>query len=111
VNEGDAIQVDALAADAISGIAGIMWDLDEDGSFEAQNGAPFTGVDGIAQADPEPCFFVAQATDQAGNMSQATFWVHVANVPPVVEPVTLSASTIPMGGSVEASANFVDPGV
>lgn len=111
VNEGDTIQVDAWATDATSGISGIMWDLDENGSFEAQNGATFTGVDGIAQSDPEPCFFIAQVTDQAGNVSEATFWVHVANIPPVVEPVTLSMGVIPLGGSVEAQAAFSDPGV
>lgn len=112
VNEGGSLQADASAStDATSGIANIMWDLDEDGSFEAQNDATFTGADGIAQSDPQPCWLVAQATDQAGNVSQATFWVGVANLPASLGPVTLSAGTIPLGGSVEASVNFIDPGI
>lgn len=112
VNEGDTIQVNAWATDATSGIAGIiMLDLDQNGSFEAQNGAPFVGIDGIAQGDRNPDFLVAQVADQAGNVAQATYWVSVANLPPNLGPVSLSAGTIPLGGSVEASVNFIDPGI
>jgi len=114
VNEGDSLQADASAStDATSGIANIMWDLDEDGSFEASNPALFEGIDGLVGAI-NPMFLVglaAQATDQAGNAAQTNFPAAVLNLPANLGPVTLSAGTIPLGGSVEASVNFIDPGI
>ena len=101
VNEGSALLVDTGATDATSGIAGIiMLDLDQDGNFEAQNGAPFVGIDGIAQGDRDPDWLVAQVADQAGNVAQASFPVAVLNLPANLGPVNLSAETIPLGGSV-----------
>jgi len=112
-NEGDSFQVVASASDATSGIAGIpTWDFDEDGIFEALNGATYEVPDGLAEGDADPDFLVAQVADQAGNVTQATFWVGVVNVPASLEPVTFfPGGTIPLGGSVVATVNFIDPGI
>lgn len=110
VDEGSNTPLEAVATDAISGVASILWDLDEDGVFESTNPANFTRPDGAAGATT-PQFLVAQALDQAGNASEVTLEAFVKNVPPNVGAVALSPESIHLGGTVEASALFTDPGI
>ena len=110
VNEGNSLPVEAAASDPISGIEIIEWDLDEDGHFESANPANFDAIDDVAGGST-PCFLVARATDLAGNVSQVTLEILINNVPPSLGLVSLSETTIPLGGSTTASANFTDPGI
>jgi len=85
------------------------WDLDNDGSFEAE-GARVTfsaaGLDG-----PEELTVRVQVTDGGGLTAIAEATVNVLNAPPAIGEVATPIAPLATNGELTATAPFTDPGV
>ncbi len=107
VFEGSTILLDGSSStDALSGIASIAWDSDNDGQFDDGHPASFFGLDG-----PSVHTVSVRVEDLAGNVTIAETEVTVENVAPVITGAihgpTVGVPGQPLAYSV---AGFTDVG-
>jgi hypothetical protein len=107
VNEGSVITLTATAADAGSGLATTVWDLNNDNTFETNGqSALFTNtINGPAAKAVQ-----VRATDLAGNTTTKAATVNVLNVAPTVGAIVAPLGSILIGTPVTLTANFTDAG-
>lgn len=103
--EGAAVTLDASATtDATSGVDMVEWDLDGDGTFEAEGEA-------VSHTWPDNGTYTVsvRAIDEAGNQAEAPVKVEIANVAPDLDAP--DDQTVPAGEEADLElGTFYDPG-
>jgi hypothetical protein len=109
VDEGSPVTLDGSGSTDPDGDALTYdWDLDNDGEYDDATGVTtsWTYPDGPAIETVG-----LRVTDFFGEADVDTAIVTVDNVAPTLEPITVAPTLVMVGGSVEASAGFTDPGI
>jgi uncharacterized protein len=107
VNEGASVTLTANGSDPNGDSLTYAWDLDNNGIFETPGqSVAFAGWDG-----PSDLTVAVQVTDNGGLSATAQTTVHVNNVAPTVNTLTVTTEPSTEGSSVTANATYSDPGI
>ena len=107
LNEGEELALDCAGTNDNLSAVTAYYDTDEDGVFD--DPPVFYALDGSLV----PCFITILLVDEAGNQTQFTVPVYIANVAPLVkiDEVVASNGNFNIGGQIDLFVSVIDPGV